>query len=97
MTNSMTTDGARLRLSEKVRLRVDRRTGRCLLLYPETGLELNETGAEIVHLCDGTWTFEEMAQRLVQAHTDVSPIVIERDLRAFLKALADRSLVQSLP
>lgn len=93
----MPPDRAKIRLSPKVRLRADRRTGRCLLLYPETGLELNETGAEIVRLCDGTWTFGEMAQCLAQAHADVSPIVIERDLRAFLKALTDRGLVQGLP
>jgi len=68
-----------------------------MLLYPETGLELNETGAEIVHLCDGTRTFGDMAQCLIQMHPGISPGVLEGDLRAFLKALADRSLVQSLP
>jgi len=93
----MPADRAKIRLNPKVRLRADRRTGRCLLLYPETGLELNETGAEIVRLCDGTRTFDDMARRLVQAHADVSPIVIEQDLRAFLKRLEDRGLIQSLP
>lgn len=90
----MAADRPKLRLSPKVRLRVDRRTGRCLLLYPETGLELNETATEIARLCAGPWTFDDMATRLAEEHADASPAVIERDLRVFLKTLADRGLIQ---
>lgn len=93
----MAADGPKLRLSPKVRLRVDRRTGRCLLLYPETGLELNETATEIARLCAGSLTFDDMATSLAQDHADVSPAVIERDLRVFLKTLADRGLIQGVP
>ena len=84
----------RPQLSAKVRLRFDRRTGRYLLLYPETGLELNRTATEIARRCTGEWTVDEIAQALAQMHTESSPVEISRDVRAFLRALAERGLLQ---
>ena len=94
MTNGMTGDIARPQLSPKVRLRVDRQTGRHLLLYPETGLELSRTATEIVRLCTGEWTVHEIAQYLAQIHSEISHVEITRDVRSFLKTLAGRGLVQ---
>ncbi|NWF72375.1 MAG: pyrroloquinoline quinone biosynthesis peptide chaperone PqqD [Nitrospirae bacterium] len=94
MTNGMTGDIARPQLSLKVRLRFDRRTGHYLLLYPETGLELSRTATEIVHLCTGERTVDEIAQYLAQTHSDISLVEITRDVCDFLKALAGRGLVQ---
>jgi coenzyme PQQ biosynthesis protein PqqD len=94
MTNGLTGDIVRPRLDRKVRLRFDRRTGRYLLLYPETGLELSRTAAEIAHLCTGEWTVDDMAQYLAHIHSDISLAEITRDLRNFLKTLACRGLVQ---
>lgn len=87
----------RPRLSPKVRLRFDRRTGRYLLLYPETGLELNDTATAIARLCTGEWTIDEMADRLTRTYDDVSPDEIRREVCKFLDVLADRGLVQSKP
>lgn len=94
MTNSMTSDIARPQLNHKVRLRFDRRTGRYLLLYPETGLELSRTATEIVRLCTGAWTVDEIVQHLSQRHTKTSPVEIMRDVLGFLKTLAGRGLLQ---
>jgi pyrroloquinoline quinone biosynthesis protein D len=94
MTNSMTSDIARPQLSPKVRLRFDRRTGRYLLLYPETGLDLSRTATEIARLCTGEWTVDDIAQYLAQIHTEVSPGEITRDVRDFFKTLAGRGLLQ---
>jgi pyrroloquinoline quinone biosynthesis protein D len=94
MTNSMTGDIARPQLSPKVRLRFDRRTGRYLLLYPETGLDLSRTATEIARLCTGEWTVDEIAQFLAQIHSEVSLVEITRDVRDFLTTLAGRGLVQ---
>ena len=94
MTNSMTGDIARPQLSPKVRLRFDRRTGRYLLLFPETGLELSRTATEIARLCTGEWTIDEIAQHLTQIHSDISLVEITRDVRDFLKTLAGRGLLQ---
>ena len=94
MTNSMSADIARPQFNRKVRLRFDRRTGRYLLLYPETGLELSRTATEIAHLCTGERTVDDIAQYLAQIHRDISLIEITRDLCNFLKTLAGRGLVQ---
>lgn len=94
MTNTMTVDIAGPRLSPKVRLRFDRRTGRTLLLYPEAGLELNGTATEIARLCTGERTVDDIAQHLAQIHADASPVEIARDVRNFLTTLAGRGLLQ---
>lgn len=87
---------ARPRLSPKVRLRFDRRTGRYILLYPETGLELNKIATEIARLCTGEYTVDDMAQRMARMYVDVSPVEIKRDVHTFLDALAGRGLLQGL-
>jgi coenzyme PQQ biosynthesis protein PqqD len=94
MTN-MTGDGTRPRLSPKVRLRVDRRTGRELLLYPEMGLELNRTATEIARLCTGEWTVDDIVRHVAHRRARVSPGDITRDVRQFLKTLADRGLLRT--
>ena len=92
----MTLTTVRPRLSPKVRLRFDRRTGRHLLLYPETGLELNNTATEIARLCTGEWTIDDMVDHLTRAYDDVSPREIRREVYKFLKALAGRGLLQGV-
>ncbi len=82
------------RLNRKVRLRFDRRTGRFLLLYPERGLELNSSAAEIARLCTGEWTVDGMTQQLAQIHVDASPDTITRDVQNFIETLAARGLLQ---
>lgn len=86
----------RPRLSQKVRLRFDRHTGRHLLLYPETGLELNNTATAIAHLCTGEWTIDEMVDHLAGTYDDVSSDEIRREVCGFLDVLADRGLLQPM-
>lgn len=90
----MTITTAKLRLSPKVRLRFDRRSGRYLLLYPETGLELNKTAMEIVRLCTGEWTIDDIAHHLTQIYVDMSPGEIKRETHDFLEVLAGRGLLR---
>jgi pyrroloquinoline quinone biosynthesis protein D len=89
----MTLTTVRPRLSQKVRLRFDRLTGRHLLLYPETGLELNNTATAIARLCTGEWTIDDMVNHLTRAYDDVSPHEIRREVCGFLDVLADRGLL----
>ena len=86
----------RPRLSQKVRLRFDRRTGRHLLLYPETGLELNHTATAIARLCTGEWTVDDMVEQLTQSYGDLSPDEIRREVSEFLDVLSDRGLLQGM-
>lgn len=89
----MTLMTVRPRLSRKVRLRFDRHTGRHLLLYPEAGLELNDTATAIVRLCTGAWEIDDMVDHLTESYGDASPAEVMQAVREFLRALADRGLL----
>jgi coenzyme PQQ biosynthesis protein PqqD len=77
-----------------VRLRFDRKAQQYMLLYPEKGLALNPTAAEIVKLCTGGHTVDAIVDQLVKTYGDRPREVIEREVLAFLGAMADRGLVK---
>ena len=83
----------RPRLSSKARVRVDRRTGRSMLLYPEAGLDLNHTAADIMRMCTGEHTVNDIAQRMACLYKNVPSADIERDVRTFLHTLEGRGLL----
>jgi len=85
---------ARPRLAPKVRLRVDRKSGETLLLYPEKGLALNATAAAICDLCDGKLSVAEMIETLAARHGASDALADE--VRAFLEQLAERNLLRGL-
>jgi coenzyme PQQ biosynthesis protein PqqD len=81
---------ARPRLWRLARLEFDPVRARRVLLYPEGAMLLNDTGAEILALCDGTRTVQEIAAELgAKYETDVSA-----DVAAYLGQLMDRELVR---
>jgi pyrroloquinoline quinone biosynthesis protein D len=86
---------ARPRLASKARLRLDRRTNRYLLLYPERGMQLNATAADIVQLCTGEHTVAEIVARLAEKYAPQPPEVIEREVHSFLSALSERALLEN--
>ena len=63
---------------------------RRVLLYPEGAMLLNDTGAEILSLCDGQRTIEDIAATLGAKYgADVTA-----DVTTYLTALVDRELVR---
>ena len=84
---------ARPQLAPKVRLRVDRVSGQTLLLYPEKGLALNPTAAEICGLCTSELAVREMIETLAarQARTALAD-----EVHAFLQELAERNLLRGV-
>ena len=90
----MTCATIRPRLSPKVRLRLDRHTGRHLLLYPEHGLELNDTATAIARLCTGVWTIDDIVDHLARSYDDVFRGEIRGAVHEFLGVLTDRGLLQ---
>ena len=86
---------ARPRLAPKARLRLDRKTNRYLLLYPERGMELNATAADIVQLCTGELTVAQIIARLAEKYAPQPAEKIEREVRSFLDALSERALLAS--
>jgi len=88
---------ARPRLAPKVRLRFDRKSDRFMLLYPERGMVLNPTAAEIVKRCTGELTVTEIIAQLAEQYAAQSRDAIEREVVQFLDAMTDRGLVRSEP
>jgi coenzyme PQQ biosynthesis protein PqqD len=54
------------KLAKKARLRFDRHSGKHMLMYPERGLELNESAAAIVKRCDGSKSVSEIVDELAK-------------------------------
>jgi coenzyme PQQ biosynthesis protein PqqD len=82
-----------LRLAKKARLKWDERTKRYLLLYPERGLELSETAAAILDLCDGTRSTAEVAAALCVRYPSSDPEAVRADVATFLDQLRRRGLI----
>ena len=93
----MISTSARLRLASKARLRFDRKATRYMLLYPEKGLVLNETGADILKLCTGEHTVAAIVERLAELYAPQPADAIEREVLVFLQAMVERGLIRSEP
>jgi len=85
---------ARPKLAPKARLRVDSITGKTLVVYPERGLALNDTGAEILGLCNGELRVSEIIDALATRHGANAALADE--VREFLQELADRNLLRGI-
>jgi pyrroloquinoline quinone biosynthesis protein D len=85
--------GTRPRLAAKARLRWDRKGERHMLLYPERGLVLNATAADVVQLCTGELTVEAIVEKLAEKYTTQPRGELEREILTFLGRLAERGLV----
>jgi pyrroloquinoline quinone biosynthesis protein D len=83
---------ARWRLRRGVRLRHDRVRAATVLLHPEGVLRVNDTGAAILALCDGTRDESAIADALAESFESVVP----QDVRDFLAQLAQRRLTEAV-
>ena len=81
------------RLARKARLRFDRHSQSHMIVYPERGLALNESAAEIAKRCDGTRSIAEIAAELA-AVANVPANEIEPDVVAFVEGLAKKGLLE---
>lgn len=87
---------SRPRLAAKVRLRYDRKAERYMLLYPEKGLVLNPTAADVAQLCTGEHTVSAIVAQLAAKYGQDVPTV-EREVMDFLAVLTERGLVREAP
>ena len=81
------------RLAGHVRLSVDPVTRSSVLLYPEGILELDETAAAIIGLCDGQRSIGGISSALADEY-EASREEILQDAREFLTGLATKGLLQ---
>ncbi len=86
----------RPKLAAKTKLRLDPKTGKHILLYPEKGLLLNPTGAAILQLCTGEHSLSEIVTKLaMQFQAPVEQL--QPEVLAFARGLFDRGLLQATP
>jgi pyrroloquinoline quinone biosynthesis protein D len=79
------------RLWRLARLEYDPVRQKHVLLYPEGAVLLNDTGAAILELCNGTRTVDQIVTILTERyHADVSA-----DVNEYLSQMADRELVRA--
>ena len=78
------------RLPDGFRLHWDRVRERHVLLFPEGALALNETAVEVLQLCDGRRTIEDIADELNARYQGAD---VHDDVEELLIALADRGMV----
>ena len=84
---------ARPTLAPKVRLRWDRQASRYMLLYPERGLVLNATAADVVRLCTGEVTVEAIVDQLAAKYESQPREALQAEVLTFLTRLAERGLL----
>jgi coenzyme PQQ biosynthesis protein PqqD len=85
------------KLHKKARLRFDRHSGKHMLIYPERGLELNESATAIAKKCDGTRSIAQIIDELSAEFGDSSETreAIHADVTTFLRDLRDKGLLVS--
>jgi len=82
------------RLSPKARLHWDNVEKRHMLVFPEAALLLNETAAEILKLCDGERTIEQIVDTLAQQFVGTDRKMIADEVMDLLTRLRTRGLLE---
>jgi pyrroloquinoline quinone biosynthesis protein D len=81
------------RLADKARLRTDQKTGETLLLYPEAGLKLNGSGAEVLRRCTGANSIAAIVDELGAFYPNAERGLLEREVLALLTRLWEKGLI----
>ena len=84
------------KLAPKTKLRLDPKTGKYILLYPEKGLLLNPTGAAILKLCTGEQSLSAIIDTLAEEFRSDAE-VLRPEVLGFVQGLLDRGLLQVAP
>ena len=80
----------RPRLVDGARLQFDDVRDEHLLLIPEGAVRLNATAAQVLELCDGRRTLDEIAAALSERYSGAD---VSGDVQELLDGMADRGLV----
>jgi coenzyme PQQ biosynthesis protein PqqD len=85
-----------VRISSKARLRFDRHSQKHMLLYPERGLLLSDSAADVLALCTEARSVSAIVETLVNKYGETSRDKIALDVVDVLKSLADRGLIDEV-
>jgi pyrroloquinoline quinone biosynthesis protein D len=80
----------RLSLVRRARMKRDLVRGIDVLLLPESVIELNAQGAEVLRLCDGTRTLDEIVHEVAGRYAGAD---VEKDVRAFVARLEEKGVL----
>jgi coenzyme PQQ biosynthesis protein PqqD len=83
-----------VRLAAKARLRFDRHAQKYMVLYPERGLVLSATAADVVTLCVEPRAVDSIVEALAGKYEKGDRETIQRDVIELLQGLADRGVVE---
>jgi coenzyme PQQ biosynthesis protein PqqD len=86
--------GSVVRLAPKARLRFDRHAQKHMVLYPERGLVLSDTAADVVALCVEPREVASIVETLSAKYEKSDPETIRRDVIELLQGLFDKGLVE---
>jgi len=89
---SHTPDG-RPRLAKRVRLQIDVLSGNPVLLHQEAVIVLNQTGYDILQLCDGTRTLSEIIQNLETRYL-AAESVLSGEVLEYIQAISMKGLIE---
>jgi coenzyme PQQ biosynthesis protein PqqD len=82
-----------VRLTPKARLKFDKHSQKHMLLYPEHGIVLSRTAADVLTLCVEARAVGAIVEDLVEKYGEKNREAIARDVMELLQGLADRGLV----
>jgi pyrroloquinoline-quinone synthase len=83
------------RLSKAAQRRADPQDGRATVVIPERAVRLNESGEEILDLCDGAHTADAIGRELGARHPEIAGVV--PDVHAFLADMERLGVLESRP
>ena len=83
----------RPRLAQRARLKIDALSGNPVLLHQEAVIVLNQTGYEILQLCDGTRTLQEILQDLENQYPTAKSILV-REVLEYFEAIGQTGLIE---
>jgi len=64
-----------------------------VVLFPEGMIRVQGTGQNILELCDGQRTVEEIVAALSETYSGAEPLKIREDVGSFLEALQKKRVV----
>ena len=83
----------RPRLTKSARLQTDPVTGETVLLHQEAIMVLNQTGYEILRLCDGARTLSEIIRNL-EGQYPAAGSILSREVLQYVEAVRQRGLIE---
>jgi pyrroloquinoline quinone biosynthesis protein D len=83
----------RPRLAKRARLQIDAASGTPVLLHQEAIMVLNQTGYEILRLCDGTRTVSEIIRDLENEYP-VAQSILSREVSQYIEAIYQKGLIE---